>query len=72
MAPGSPFGPGVAALAIYLHTRQMVSYSRLTEMFKGLFGLEISEGAIANIFSGRIRRSPPKRSASTQQRAPRP
>lgn len=51
MQPGSPFGPGVGALAIYLHTRHMVSYSRLTEMFKGLFGLEISEGAIANIFS---------------------
>jgi len=51
MAPGSPFGPGIAALAIYLHTRHMVSYSRLVEMFKGLFGLEISEGAIANIFS---------------------
>lgn len=51
MQPGSPFGPGIAALAIYLHTRHMVSYNRLVEMFKGLFGLEISEGAIANIFS---------------------
>jgi transposase len=50
MLPGSPFGPGIGALAIYLHTRHMVSYSRLVEMFKGLFGLEISEGAIANIF----------------------
>jgi transposase len=51
MPPGSPFGPGIAALAVYLHTRQMVSYSRLVEMFKGLFGLEISEGAIANLFT---------------------
>ena len=51
MQPGSPFGPGIAALAIYLHTRHMVSYNRLVEMIKGLFGLEISEGAIANIFS---------------------
>ena len=51
MQPGSPFGPGIAALAIDLHTRHMVSYNRLVEMFKGLFGLEISEGAIANIFS---------------------
>jgi transposase len=51
MPSGSPFGPGIAALAIYLHTRHMVSYNRLVEMFKGLFGLEISEGAIANIFS---------------------
>jgi transposase len=51
MPPGSPFGSGIAALAIYLHTRHMVSYNRLVEMFKGLIGLEISEGAIANIFS---------------------
>ena len=51
MMPGSPFGSGIAALAIYLHTRHMVSYNRLVEMFKGLIGLEISEGAIANIFS---------------------
>src|SRR6516165_5256002 len=35
----------------YLHTRHMVSYNRLVEMFKRLIGLEISEGAIANIFS---------------------
>jgi transposase len=51
MLPGSPFGPVIAALAIYLHTRHMVSYNRLVEIFRGLFGLEISEGAIANIFS---------------------
>lgn len=51
MQPGSPFGPGIVALAVYLHTRQMVSYSRLVEMFKGLFGLDISEGAIANLFN---------------------
>ncbi len=51
MPAGSPFGPGIAALAVYLHTRQMVSYNRLVEMMKGLFGLEISEGAIANMFA---------------------
>ena len=51
MQPGSPFGPGIVALAVYLHTRQMVSYNRLVEMFKGLFGLDISEGAIANLFN---------------------
>ncbi len=51
MAAGSPFGPGIAALAVYLHTRHMVSYNRLVEMLKGLFGLEISEGAIANMFA---------------------
>jgi len=51
MPPGSPFGPGIVALVVYLHTRQMVSFNRLKEMLKGLFGLEISEGAIANMLA---------------------
>lgn len=29
----------------------MVSFNRLKEMLKGLFGLEISEGAIANMLA---------------------
>ena len=55
--PGSPFGPGIVATVTYLHGReearfracQMVSYSRLTEVMGGLFGLTFSEGAIANM-----------------------
>ncbi len=49
MPLGSPFGPGIVAIIIYLHARHMVSYERLTEVLHGLFGLEISEGAIANM-----------------------
>lgn len=49
MAPGSPFGPGVVAIAAYLHGCQMISYNRLVEVFGGLFGLQLSEGAIANM-----------------------
>src|SRR5262245_50808712 len=49
MPPGSPFGPGIVALVAYLHGCQMVSYARLAEMLDGLFGLKISEGAIANM-----------------------
>jgi transposase len=49
MPPGSPFGPGIAAFVVYMHTRHMVSYNRLVEMMKGLLGLDISEGAIANM-----------------------
>ena len=66
MLPGSPFGPGIAALAIYLHTRHMVSYNRLVEMFKGLFGLEReSAKAPSPIYSAaRTHRSPRKRDAS--------
>ncbi len=51
MPPGSPFGPGIVALVTYLHACQMVSYARLAEMLDGLFGLKISEGAIANMLA---------------------
>lgn len=51
MPVGSPFGPGITALVVYMHTRHMVSFSRLREMLKGLIGLDISEGAIANMLS---------------------
>ncbi len=51
MPPGSPFGPGIVSIAAYLHGCHMVSYSRLTEVFAGLLGLKISEGAIANMLA---------------------
>jgi transposase len=51
MRPGSPFGPGIVSLVTYLHACQMVSYNRLVEMLGGLFNIEISEGAIANILA---------------------
>jgi transposase len=51
MPPGSPFGPGIVALVTYLHGCQMVSYARLAEMLDGLFGLKMSEGAIANMLA---------------------
>jgi transposase len=49
MEPGSPFGPGIQALAIHLHVTQAISFERLREMMKTILGLDISEGAIANI-----------------------
>ena len=49
MEPGSPFGPGIQALVIHLHVTQAISFEHLGEMMKAIFGLEISEGAIANI-----------------------
>ena len=51
MQPGSPFGPGIVSIAAYLHGCHMVSYNRLVEVFDGLLGLEISEGAIANMLA---------------------
>jgi transposase len=49
MEPGSPFGPGIRALVIHLHVTQAISFERLVEVLHGVFGLTISEGAIANM-----------------------
>jgi transposase len=49
--PGSPFGSGIVTLVTYFHGCQMVGYARLAEMLEDLFGLKISQGAIANILS---------------------
>jgi transposase len=48
---GSPFGPGIGALILHLHITQTVSFERLTRLMAEVFGLTISEGAIANILA---------------------
>jgi transposase len=48
MAPGTPFGPGIRSLLMYLHHSHHVGFERLSRMMGELFGLAISEGAIAN------------------------
>ena len=42
---------GIASTVAYLHGCQMVGYKRLTEVCHGLFGLTISQGAIANMLA---------------------
>jgi len=49
-ATGSPFGPTIQALALYLKHVQHVSYQRLQSMFADVFGLTISQGALGNMF----------------------
>jgi transposase len=49
--PGSPFGPGLCALIIHLHVTQAISFERLARLLAEVFGLTISEGAIANILA---------------------
>ncbi len=51
MPDGTPFGPGITATIAYLHGCQMVGFKRLTEVCQGLFGLTISQGAIANMLA---------------------
>jgi len=50
-APGSPFGPGLCALIIHLHITQAIGFERLARLLAEVFGLTISEGAIANILA---------------------
>jgi transposase len=50
MPPGTPFGPGIRAYLMYLHHSHHVSFERLSRLSAELFGLKISEGAIANAF----------------------
>jgi transposase len=51
MVPGSPFGPGLAALILHLHVTQAISFERLARLMDEVFGVTISEGAIANILA---------------------
>jgi len=50
-AGGSPFGPGIAALTVYLKHFQMASYQRLQSLFADVFGLTVSQGALMNMLS---------------------
>ncbi len=48
LEPQRTFGPGVEALLSYLHERHHVSYERLVELCRDVFGLAISQGGIEN------------------------
>ena len=61
-ARGTPFGPRVHALAIYLKTRHALSYERLQRLFLDLFGLAVSQGALMNMFSRTLTAFEEKRS----------
>jgi transposase len=48
-AQGSPFGPRLHGLALYLKTFQAISFARLERMLSELFGVKVSQGALANM-----------------------
>ena len=48
-ANGSPFGPRLHALVLYLKTFQAISFARLAGMLDEVFGLKLSQGALANM-----------------------
>ena len=51
LKPGSPFGANLRAFLLYLRATHAVSFERLARLARDLFGLHISEGALANILS---------------------
>lgn len=54
LEPGTPFGRSIATLATYLRYSHAISYQRLSALFGEVFGLSISEGALANLFKKRV------------------
>lgn len=51
MEPGSPYGNRIAALVTTMRYSHGISYRRMQQMLGEVFGLEISEGAIANLLT---------------------
>src|SRR6266702_4163378 len=51
MPPGSPFGPDLTALILHLHVTQAIGFERLVQLLDEVFGIRISEGAIANMLA---------------------
>lgn len=51
LEPGSPFGRSIEELVVFLHYTQAVSYARLVSMMQDVFGVTISEGAVANMLA---------------------
>jgi len=49
LEPGSPFGMSIASMVTYLRYSHAVSYKRLSQLMAEMYGLTISEGAIANL-----------------------
>jgi transposase len=51
MEPGSPFGNRIAALVTTMRYSHAISYRRMKQLLGEVFGLEISEGGIANLLA---------------------
>ncbi len=59
LEPHRTFGPGIEAVLSYLHERHHVSYERLVELCRDLFGLRISQGGIENAWRRLVERARP-------------
>ena len=59
LEPRRTFGPGVEALLSYLHERHHLSYERLVEICRDVFGLAISQGGVENALQRLVERARP-------------
>jgi transposase len=59
LEPQRTFGPGVEALLSYFHERHHVSYERLVEVCRDVFGLAISQGGVENALQRWVERARP-------------
>src|SRR5215211_7017552 len=59
LEPRRTFGPGIEALLSYLHERHHVSYERLVEVCRDVFGLTISQGGVENALRRLVERARP-------------
>src|SRR5215510_8946789 len=50
LPPVTPFGASIQSLATYLRFTHAISYARLSALFTQVYGVSISEGALANLF----------------------
>ena len=67
LEPQRVFGPRLEALVCYLHHVQHVSYERLAALFPGLFGLTLSQGALANVIARAAVQLQPRAEAIREQ-----
>jgi transposase len=67
LEPRRTFGPGVEALLSYFHERHHVSYERLVEVCRDVFGLAISQGGVENALQRWVERARPMYAAIREQ-----
>jgi len=67
LEPERVFGPRLETLVCYFHHVQHLSYERLAGLFDGLFGLQLSQGAVANILARAAARLQPQAQAIREQ-----
>jgi len=67
LEPHRTFGPGIEALVSYFHERHHVSYERLVEVCRDVFGLTISQGGVENALRRLVERARPTYAAIREQ-----